>query len=56
MFWIIGVLTTYFVIGLILAWLLSTAGGERFKLNKEALPYIITWPKLLILLFLMNKR
>jgi hypothetical protein len=44
--WLIGVATTYIGIGVLLAWILSTAGGEKFVLNKAALPFIVTWPKL----------
>jgi len=46
MSWIIGTIITYLVIGTLLAWMLSAAGGEKFKLNKKSLPFIISWPKL----------
>ena len=47
MFWLIGVATTYIGIGILLAWGLSAAGGEIFTLNKEALPFILSWPSLI---------
>ncbi len=54
MFWLIGVLTTYLLIGLGLAWLLSSAGGEKFKLTKESIPFIFTWPKLVVVMFFVD--
>jgi len=55
MFWLIGVATTYLGIGCLLAWGLSAAGGEKFKLNKESLPFIIKWPMLIFTMFWMGK-
>jgi hypothetical protein len=55
MFWLIGVVTVYLGIGALLAWGLSAAGGEKFKLTKESLPFILTWPKLLITMFFIGR-
>ena len=55
MFWIIGLITTYLLIGLALAWVLQTAGGEKFKLTKASLPFIVTWPKLIWHMVVANK-
>jgi len=56
MFWLIGVLTTYLAVGCLLAWGLSAAGGEKFTLNIKSLPFIVTWPKLIFVMFFMSKR
>jgi hypothetical protein len=50
MFWAIGVATTYLCIGLLLAWGLSAAGGEKFKFTKQSVPFILTWPKLIFVM------
>ena len=52
MFWLIGVFTTYVIIGCLLAWGLSAAGGEKFTLNKASLPFVLTWPKLIWNMFI----
>jgi len=52
MFWLIGVATTYFGVGCLLAWGLSAAGGEAFTLNKQSLPFILSWPKLVFKIFM----
>jgi hypothetical protein len=44
MFWIIGIIIIYFIIGLGLSWLLNMSGGEKFKLNKQAISFILKWP------------
>jgi len=46
--WIMGLLTIYVLIGVGLAWLLSAAGGEKFKFTKESVPFILTWPSLVL--------
>jgi len=56
MFWLIGVATTYIGIGVLLAWGFSAAGGEKFKFTKQSLPFILSWPKLIFVMFFMSKR
>lgn len=56
MFWLIGVATTYIGIGIALAWGLSAAGGEKFTFNKQSIPFIVTWPKLIFMMFFMSSR
>ncbi len=48
MFWLIGAAVIYFGIGLLLAWSFQSAGGQKFKLNKKSLPFILTWPSLFL--------
>jgi len=54
MFWLIGVATTYFGIGCLLAWGLSAAGGQKFKFTKKSIPFILTWPNLILRMFFTN--
>ena len=50
MWWLITFILLYVGIGCLLAWIFSAAAREKFKLNKEALPFILTWPKLIYLM------
>jgi hypothetical protein len=52
MFWLIGVCTVYFGVGVLLAWGLSAAGGEKWTFTKESIPFIVTWPKLIWNMFI----
>jgi hypothetical protein len=56
MFWLIGVATTYLLIGLGLAWALTLAGGKKFTLNKQSLPFIVKWPMLIWTMIEMNMK
>ena len=54
MFWLIGVATVYIGLGVLLAWGLSVAGGEKFKFSKQSWPFILTWPKLVFAMIFTN--
>lgn len=54
MSWLIGLIIAYIGIGVLLAWGLSGAGGQKFTFNKQSIPFIFTWPILIVALFGIN--
>ena len=52
--WIIIALIIYLGIGLFLGFILCHSGGEKFSLNKKSIPFILSWPILLLGLFIKN--